>query len=122
MANFGESVLKQSLRSMSSQVEATMRRAEQARAKEEKRVLKIEDKKTSLLGDPLKLDRYTAGITQLLSPSTKKPRYSKHNTRSEAVTASIPEDHPMSSFTEDFSRTCTNSSLDTIQFSNVFLN
>jgi len=102
MANFGESVLKQSLRSMSSQVEATMRKAEQARAKEEKRLLKIEDKKASLLGDPLKLDRYAAGVSQLLSPSTKKPKYSKHNTRTEAVTASIPEDHPMSSFGEDF--------------------
>ena len=73
---------------------------------------RTEADKLELLSRPDLVDKLTAQWTANLSPSTKKPKYGKFATRSEAVTARMPDDHPMRSYAEGLKKTFTSAIAD----------
>lgn len=97
-----DSIIQKYLGSASAQYEQRARERIRAREKEEKRVLSVETRKQDLLSDPTKVDKYASGVGLALSPTLKKPKYSKYQTRTEAIEAKVPKDHPMAGFSTEY--------------------
>ena len=68
---------------------------------------RAETQKTNLLGNDNQLDSRVAGAVEAISPSTARPKYNKFGTKTEAVDASIPQDHPLYGVADKLKQTYT---------------